>query len=139
MLDKRLLKINNRGMSLFEVIVSALVVTIASLTIIPLMLNYKLQIIENEIELGAVASTRMIMEDLRQEDIASFPNSGSFDILPSGRDISDLSYNDKTYDALVTYCQDVSLCDDGTRHINVEIFYNNKSIYQAENVFTQLQ
>ena len=139
MLNHKFLKMHDSGMSLLEVVVSFVIVTVAALAVIPIFLNYKLQIIENEIELGAVASTRLIMEDLRQEDIDSFPESGSFNTLPSGQQLSDISYNNKTYDATVTYCQDVALCDQNTRHINVEIFHNNQSIYQAENVFTRLQ
>ncbi|WP_299486843.1 type II secretion system protein [Acaryochloris sp. IP29b_bin.137] len=123
---------SERGLTLVESVVSLLIFFIALAGIVPLFLNYTISSINNEKRTAAIAVSQEVIDSIRhnqEEDFESIPTTGS-------ETQASITYLDREYTPVVTYCQNSSYCSDIARHIKVEIFQNEQSIYEAETVFT---
>jgi type II secretory pathway pseudopilin PulG len=135
---------SEQGMTLIETIVAMLIFFIALTALIPLFMTYRLATVQNEIKLGAVAVSQRVMDEVRQVDVASLPNSGSRSLPGSslytgGTSITSLPYAGKNYSATVTYCQTTTYCDANSRQVQVQVSYGGRSIYQIETIYTRLE
>jgi type II secretory pathway pseudopilin PulG len=139
---------HERGLTIVENIAAMTIMFAAMGGVAMLMLSYQLQNVKNEIKSGGIAAAEQLMDQLRQCNTRTLPKSGTTTIPASntvtvkfcGLAIPPLRYaGNKLFSAKVTYCKNSTYCDDKTRHLNVEIFYENTSIYQTETVYTALQ
>lgn len=147
-INHKTLRKNEQGFTLSEAVIGSLIVFSALAGTVPLMIGYQLKTIESEIKSGAIAAASQIMDQLRQCEVSTLPSSGTTTIpasntattSPCGTTIPPLQYmGDKSYSAQISYCQNSSNCDTNTRQIQVQIFYGNKTQFQAETVYTSLQ
>ena len=137
-----------RGASIVEMMASMAMVSTAMAGVGTLMMSYQLQNIRNEIKSGAVIAGEQVLEQLRQCSVNTLPNSGTTTIpannapttSPCGSTITPLTFmGNKFYRAQITYCQNRSYCDSSTRQVQVQVFYENASIFQVETVYTAVQ
>lgn len=123
---------NESGLTLVESVVSLLIFFVALGGIIPLFLNYTISSINNEKRSAAIAISQEVIDSIRHnqdEDFDDIPTSGS-------ETQASITYLEREYTPVVSYCQNSAYCSDIARHIKVEIFQNAQSIYEAETVFT---
>ncbi len=147
----------NQGLSLVEALVGMTIFLIALGFMIPLLANNQLDVINREIDTGAISVSQRILDELRQsldelpaEDWATkLPLSGTKTKLPlpypDGTDISSITELGKKYSANIIYCEVVSPattnlnCDANTRQIKLQVNYNGQTIYTVETVYTKFQ
>ena len=128
------------GFSLIEAAVSLLVLFAMLSGLIPAFLTSRLNTVNNSIKTGAIALSQQILDELRQDpDIETWPNSGTLTMLPSGESIETLNYEDRSYNADLTYCSDTDKCNEKTRQISLEIRHNNNIVYTIETVYTRFE
>lgn len=123
---------SERGLTLVESVVSLLIFFVALAGIVPIFLNYTISSINNEKRTAAIAISQEVIDSIRhnqEEDFDDLPTSGS-------ETQASITYLEREYTPVVTYCQNSTYCSDIARHIKVEIFQNEQSIYEAETVFT---
>jgi prepilin-type N-terminal cleavage/methylation domain-containing protein len=134
-----------QGFTLVETIVGMVMFLAISLSVLPVFAVYRTATIKNDMRIGAIAISQQIADTVRQQDIASLPNSGTLTTLPTGTadSLTSLSYKGKTYAANITYCQNNTYCDTATRQITIRVFpYGDTTqvpLYQLETVYTRLQ
>lgn len=99
--------------------------------IVPIFLNYTISSINNEKRTAGIAISQEVLDAIRhEEDFLTLPTSGSEAQTP-------ITYLNKDYTPVVTYCQNSEYCSEFSRHIKVEVFQNEQSVYEAETVFTK--
>lgn len=130
---------SEQGMTLVETIVALVIFLIILGFMIPLFAKQRINTIKNEIETGAVTVSQQIMDELRQTNITTLPNSGSTTALPSGESLTSISVMNKVYSATIFYCETAVNCSSGARHIRVQVNYNGQTVYQVTTVYTQVQ
>ena len=135
-----------QGFSLLETIVSLLILLAALSGIIPLYLISRLQVIEGEIETGAIAVSEQVLENLRKEfndvdDIDLIPSNGQPQtVLPaSDQSIATISHMGKEYKPTITYCETPKYCDTYSRHIKIQVNFNGENVYETETIYTKLE
>ncbi len=122
----------NKGFTLIEVMVSLSILGIASSLMLASFLNQVKTINRSIINTGAVFSASFILDQMRSQDISNLPNTGSDPAVEVTRD-------SKTYNVVVSYCQDSSFCSTNTRHLTADVSYKSKDIYSVETVYTKFE
>lgn len=138
---------DDEGLTLVESLVSLTIFTIVAAIMMPFFANQRLNVINNELQTGAVAVSQHILDRLRLADIATLPSSGTATTLPlllgqTTADTTNLTKMGKNYSATIFYCPITptdDYCNSNARHIKVEVSYNGQIIYTAETVYTRLQ
>ncbi len=120
------------GLTLVESVVSLLIFFIALAGIVPIFVNYTVATINNEKRTAGIAVSQQVLDEIRQSDAASLPNSGT-------QTLTQVTHLGKPYIPKVTYCQDASYCDANSRHIKIEVNQDGRSVYEAETVFTKFE
>ena len=128
----------DQGFTLMEAMVSLLVLFAIMAGLVPTFMSYRLNTINNDIKTGAIALSQQILDELRQdENVDTWPDTGTLTTLPSGTAIDSLTYSGRSYNAQLTYCSDSARCNDSTRQVTIEISHNDSSIYTIESVYIQ--
>jgi prepilin-type N-terminal cleavage/methylation domain-containing protein len=130
---------NQQGFTLLETLVAMLVLLAALAGVVPLFMTYRLSIINNEEETGAIYISEQLMDQIRQVDASTMPTGGSYTALPSGVSIEEVDHLGKTYNPTITYCQNSTFCDTNSRHILIEVNRNGDEIYEVETVYTKFE
>lgn len=129
----------NQGLSLVEALVGMTIFLIALAFMIPLLANNQLNVINREIETGAISVSQRILDELRQTDISTLPSTGIKTALPSGTSIASITELGKIYSANIIYCETASDCNTDTRQIKLQVNYNGQTIYTVETVYTKFE
>ncbi len=123
---------SSRGFTLLEVLVSICIMGVVLASMVPAFHSHIKVNNRMEIRSGAMAAAQQILDDMRSQDPAGFPSSGS-------DPIEYVTAGERTFDVTVSYCTNVSYCpSDTTKHIRVEVDYLGEMVYAVETVFTQL-
>lgn len=121
------------GFTLLEVLVSMVIMGVVLASMVPAFLSHVKVNTRTEVRSGAIAAAQQILDDMRSQDPATFPSTGSdpIEVVDAGS---------RSYDVTVSYCTNATYCpSDETKHIRVEVEYMGEMVYAVETVFTQLQ
>lgn len=121
-----------RGSSLVEALAALVVLAIVLAGVFPGLLTFADANKRNELRTGAVQAAQISLESLRIADIASLPSGGSSP--PQLVDVGDYEY-----EVVTVYCRRASLCNQGSRHLVVEVLYGGEELYSVETVFTDFR
>ncbi len=140
-LDKRswrLIYDDGLGFTLLEAMVSLLILFAIMAGLLPIFMSWRLNTINNSIKTGAIAISQQILDELRQDNsVSSWDDSNTaLTVKPSGESIAVIDYGGRTYNASLTYCAEAVYCDTNTRHVTLEVSYNNDTIYTIKTVYT---
>ena len=123
---------NDRGFSLLESLVAMALLSVLLAGVVPVFFVMLKTNTRNEERSGAVAVAQQSMEQLRQQDPAEMPGSGS--TYPQV-----VSVDNRDYEVVNWYCLLPTYCGDDSRHVLIEVNYGGKTIFSAESVYTQLR
>ncbi len=131
---------SQQGLTLAEAILATLFFGVAVAVVLPGFMNFQTSTLRNEGELGAVAISQQILDQIRRADVTTLPSSGTSTTLPSGASIAVYSYLGKQYSAVISYCEQTPQdCDAKTRQIQVKVSLYGKPVYTAETLFTKFE
>ena len=118
------------GMSLLEILAALLVLTVTVGAIAPATVAQLTQNDRSEVHTGAVTAARQVLEGLRAVDPSTLPSSGTT--------TATVAVGPREYAATVTYCAMPAYCGLATRHVLVEVSFNERALFSADTVYTQL-
>ena len=126
--------LNERGLSLIETLVALALVGMLAMAVMPAFITQKDANSRNEQRTDAIGLALERLEELRFETPSSLPSSGtdSYFAPTAGRN----------YEVRTHYCQDVSLCPPtqvGVRHLTVEVWLDDRELYDVATVYTELR
>lgn len=137
------------GITLVETLVSLLIFLAVVAGVIPIYTTYRLQTLRNPVQIGAIAVSQQIMDELRQQPINTLPSSGVSDITsPGGTALTNKSAYNKKFNAKIFFCEasKTRFCDPNSRYIRVEVFqaFDNGSvsttpIYEVSTIYTKFE
>lgn len=120
-----------RGMTLVEVLVALAILGVVMTAVLPAFMMQLRSNDLNQLRAGAVVAAQTTIEDLRFEDPAGMPATGS-----SGAQL--VTVGDHRYEVVTSYCVRPEYCSDQGRHLQVEVFFEGRRLYHAETVYSQL-
>ncbi len=123
---------NSRGFSLVESLVAMAILAILAAGVLPSMLTQIDSNARSELRIAAISAAQQTFEELRLQDVETFPQSGS----AAPRQIR---VGDRELEVVVRYCANESFCSATSRHFTVDVFQEGRKIYDAETVYTQLR
>ena len=140
------------GFTLLETMVSLVILVAALVGIVPIYMVSRLQVIQGEIETGAIAVSKRVSSNLRQEfnQATSVPDDGQpKTALPhSGESIATITHLGKEYNPTITYCNSINASDCGisdpisipssARLVQIQVSHNNEPVYATQTIFTKL-
>jgi Tfp pilus assembly protein PilV len=130
---------SQKGLTLIEAIIATLFFGVTVSVVLPGFMNFQTSTLRNEGELGAVAVSQQILDELRRVEVTSLPSSGTTTTLPSGASTTKL-YLGKEYSAAISYCPRIPTdCDANTRQIQVQVSLHGKPIYTVETLFAKFE
>ena len=123
---------NQRGFTILELLIALGIFSIVSSAMAPAFIGYLKFNTASEIRSEASSAAQQTLDELRVFDPATMPSSGSDPVLA-------LTVGLRQYDVTVSYCVNATYCTAASRHIQVEVAYSGKTVYQVETVYTQLK
>lgn len=116
------------GFSLLEAVVAVAVFGVVLAAVIPAFIYYAQTNLNSQRRTEAVVAAQQIVDGLRQTDFSLWPASGT---------VTSLAGGNTDYQATLTYCTGtLNLCNDGARHLRVEVSKGAKVYYRVETVYT---
>lgn len=124
---------NQKGFTLLEVMITMVIFGIVAASMASAFAAQAWFNTRSESRSEAVAAAQQVLDQLRFEDPASLPESGSDDPV-------DVTVGNHTYQVVVSYCTVPSFCTTANnRHIQVDVSYYDTVRYSVQTVFTRLQ
>jgi len=123
--------VKQEGSTLIEALIAMSILATAMVFIFGAMSSFTAINNRNQARTNAAIAARTRMEQLRFQDPATLPASGS--------QTSAASVGPHQFTVVTQYCSSDSYCDDNTRHVVVSIKEHGKQIFKTETVFTQLR
>jgi type II secretory pathway pseudopilin PulG len=123
---------NERGTTLVESLVALLLLGIAVVVIVG---GFTAMLDANtltEERCAAVTAAEQTLEALRRVDPESLPSSGQ-------SQPQQVQIDGKDYEVVTRYCASPGYCKPKSRHIEIEVQYDGKTIHRVETVFTQFK
>jgi len=120
------------GFTLIEALCATAILGIALVGILPTFTTYVDSNTMSEERSGAMAVGQQVLEQVRLDDPADLPESGS-------SDMTLVAVGQREYEVVTHYCVESGYCDDDSRHIVVEISFGGYEVYSLESVFTSLR
>ncbi len=119
------------GIGIIEAIVATAIFAILIVTVMPAFLSLINVNHENELRSGASYAAQRVLDEVRQTDFPDWPASGETGTVDTGQ---------RVYNYEFTYCTNGNdeFCTTNVRQARVEIFYNQKTIYDVQVVYTDL-
>jgi len=119
------------GFTLLESLVAVAILGIVLSAILPTFLTYLDANTMSEERTGALAAAQETMEQLRQLDPATLPNTGS-------SPLQVVSVGQRDFEVMTHFCTANQFCGDDRRHLLIEVSYGGRTVYSVESVFTTL-
>ncbi len=120
------------GSSLVESLIAILLVGIAAMGLtsgFSVMLDTNTRCEERT---AAVAAAEQAMEGLRMANVEMLPKTGK-------SAAKRVRVDERDYDVVTWYCKTSNYCTDNSRHLEVEVTHDGRTVYTVETVFTHLQ
>lgn len=123
---------NARGFTLLEALVAMGLLAIMLVGVVPVFFNLLAVNTRNEQRSGAVAAAQQVLEELRERDPATLPETGTVgpQVIP---------VDTRAYEVTSWYCLAPEYCGDSSRHVLIEVNYGGRTFFSAESVLTQLR
>jgi type II secretory pathway pseudopilin PulG len=124
------------GLTIIEALVALSIMGIALAFLAPSFVGYSKVNTDSEIRGEAVAAAQQVLDTLRRKDFNTWPTSGTAE---------NFNASSRTYSSKITYCTPIATPSSScystasTRHVKVEVTYNEKIVYQVETVFTDFE
>jgi prepilin-type N-terminal cleavage/methylation domain-containing protein len=122
----------SRGVTLVESLVGLLLLGIAAVAILPAFLSQTDSNSRNELRTAAVSAVSQRLEELRREDPAEMPSTGTSAAQSIIVGVWD-------FEVFTQYCARPILCNATSRHLVVEARLGGRKLYDVETVFTQIE
>ena len=124
---------SERGFTILEVLVALSLMAIVAAGLVPAFTTFLKFNTRAEIKSEALSAAQQVLDELRLVDPATMPSSGSDPAV-------NITLGSRTYQVIVDYCVDASLCTSTTRQLVLEVFDNNaESVYSTQTVYTKLR
>ena len=120
-----------RGSSLIETLVALSILATALLFIFGALSSFSLINSRNQTRTHAAVAARTLLEELRFEDPATLPDTGS--------QTSTANIGQYQFTIVTQFCVNSSYCDDHTRHVVVRVQEDGQQVFETETVITQLR
>ncbi len=120
------------GSSLIEALIAILLVGIAAMGLtsgFSVMLDTNTRCEERT---AAVAAAEQELEGLRMANVETLPETGK-------SAAKRVRMDERDYDVVIWYCKTKAYCTDNSRHLEIEVTHDGRTVYTVETVFTQLQ
>ncbi len=122
------LELRNKGLVLVETFVAIFIFgLIAMAGTLAIMNAYKMLEFSRIASKGAVAATT-VLEKLRKMPINNLQDS-----------TEEITVGGKNFVAITTLCPANSVCNDQTKTLNLQVFYNTKNVYEMQFTLTALR
>ncbi len=124
--------VSERGFTLVEAAMALLILAVVLVGVLPaftMLLNANTR---SEVRSEAVGATQIVLEGLRLSDPSTMPNEGADDPVYH-------TIGDRDFEVITRYCIRPEYCGPTSRHLLVEVFLDNRKVYDVETVFTKLQ
>ena len=123
---------NERGLSLLEALIAVALLGVILASLTPVFLTFLDANTRAEERTGAMAIAQQRLEELRRQEPAGLPDSGSspLEVVIAG---------DREFEVVTHYCGKPVYCTPDSRHLLVEVSYGGFEIYAVESVFTTLR
>jgi prepilin-type N-terminal cleavage/methylation domain-containing protein len=123
----------SRGSTLVESLVALAILGIVAAGVLPAFTSQLDANRRNEVRSEAILAAQQSMEALRILD----PQSE----IPSGGSSAPrlVRVDDREFEVVTHYCEREDLCDTNARHIRIEVWFDERVVYDVETVYTQLK
>lgn len=120
---------SEQGFSLLEAMVSLLILFAMMAGLLPVFMTWRLNTVNNRIKTGAIAISQQVLDQLRQNanNVADWATDGT--------ETDTFEYEGREYTTQITYCNDDSRCSNTSRQVQLEVIYNNDTVYTIETVY----
>ena len=120
------------GFTLMEILFALALFGLCSSALFPAFIEHIRFNNFSEVRSASYAAAQVVLDELRLQDPALMPESGTLDpvAVPIGS---------RTFSVTVSYCEDETYCAAETRHLTVRVAYRNEQIYEVETVYTRLR
>ena len=124
---------SQRGFSLIESMWALLVLGLGLSAMSPAMLKFSEHNRQKELTTYAIQAAQIHLDELRLSDVETLPSSGQ-------HGPEQITVGPHTFDVLTSYCEDASFCPTAySRHITVEVEFNDKRVFKTQTVYTRLR
>jgi len=122
----------DKGFSLLETVVALGLLSALLVAVLPSFFVMMHANTRNEERSAAVGAAQMMMEQLRQQEPASMPSSGS---LPP----QVVQIDRRDFEVVKRFCTTPQFCGADSRHVLIEVNYGGRKVFSAESVYTTLR
>ena len=123
----------NSGFTLLEVLVALMIFGVIAASLTPMFATHAKFNSQAEIRSGAIAAAQEVLDNVRLQDPATLPLTGT-------SSIQNVEAGDRTYQVTVSYCSNSAYClTSASRHLKVDVSYRGQEMYEVETVYTQLR
>ena len=122
---------NEHGFTLLESLVAVAILGIVLAAIAPTFFTFMDVNTLTEERSGALAAAQETMEQLRQLDPTTLPDTGS-------SPLQVVTVGQRDFEVLTHFCTANQFCGDDSRHLLIEVSYGGRTVYSVESVFTAL-
>jgi type II secretory pathway pseudopilin PulG len=123
---------NERGFGMAEALVALAILGIVLTGLVPSFYVFLNSNTLNDQRSGALAAGQRILEDLRRQDPALLPTSGS-------GALQLVAVGTREYEVVTRYCVRPEHCNADSRHMIVEVAYGGRQVVALETVQTRLR
>lgn len=127
--------VTSRGFTLVEALVAIAILGLTGLAVLPAFMSHLDANTRSELRSDAIGAVHQRMEWLRLQDPDDMPTGGS-------PDSQFVTIGGREYEVRTHYCLRSEYCppgSPGSRHLTVEIYFEERKIYDVETVYTQLR
>lgn len=119
------------GFSLVEVMFSIAIFAVASLGVAKAFSTHLQINTAAERKSGAILAAQQVLDELRLEDPASFPSSGT--------ETRSVTVGRRTFSVVVTYCVLAAYCSGTSRSLDISVLHNGAVQFEVQTVYAQLR
>lgn len=119
--------------TMIEVLAAMMLFGLIAAGIAPAFIDFTKHNTAVDLRTEALAAAQQKLDELRFDNPQSMPTSGT-----TGPET--YVVNSRTFEINTTYCENAAFCPtNNTRHIKVEVLYNDQELVQVETVYTALR
>ena len=126
---------NKSGFTLLEFIVSMGILSFAISGFLSSSISMSNMLSKSDIQSKAILVAQEVLDEIRLYDLNTLPSTQQSDAAIN------ITVDGTTLSAIVTYCKNSTYCpptsSNDVRHINVDIYYQGKKVYDIETVYTK--
>jgi prepilin-type N-terminal cleavage/methylation domain-containing protein len=121
---------DDAGFTLVEALLAIAILSIAAVAALPAFVTQMESNHRNEARGEAVTAAEQVLEGLRLARPDEMPSGGRV-----GPDW--ILVGDREFEVFTDYCAKPQYCSTGSRHLRVEVRWQNRKVYDVETVYTK--